>query len=53
MEEKKSLKISLSTLLLLLAIIVIVVMGCFIYKLYKDKQSADSKISELNSISYH
>lgn len=49
MEEKKSLKISLSTLLLLLAIIVIVIMGCFIYKLYKDKQSADSKISELNN----
>ena len=46
MEEKKSLKISLSTLLLLLAIIVIVVMVCFIYKLYKDKQS---KISELNN----
>lgn len=49
MEEKKSLKISLSTLLLLLAIIVIVVMACFIYKLYKDKQSANSKISELNN----
>lgn len=49
MEEKKFLKIRLSTLLLLLAIIVIVVMVCFIYKLYKDKQSADSKISELNN----
>lgn len=49
MEEKKSLKISLFTLLLLLEIIVIVVMGCFIYKLYKDKQSVDSKISELNN----
>lgn len=49
MEEKKSLKISLYTLLLLLAIIVIVVMVGFIYKLYKDKQSADSKISELNN----
>lgn len=48
MEENKSLKISLSTLLLLLSIIVIVVMGYFIYTLYIDKQSADSKISELN-----
>lgn len=43
MEEKKSLKISLATILLILAIIVIV-MGCFIYKLYKDKQSSNSNI---------
>ena len=49
MEEKNYSKISLSTLLLLLAIIVIVVMGCFIYKLYKDKQSANIQISELNN----
>lgn len=43
MEEKKSLKISLFTGLLFLAIIVIVVISCFIYKLYKNKQLADSK----------
>lgn len=52
MEEKKSLKISLSTLLLLLAIIVILVMGCFIYKLYKDKQLADNKSNNLNNYTF-
>lgn len=49
MEEKKSLKISLSTLLLLFAIIVIVVMGYFIYKFYNEKITATEEITNLNN----
>lgn len=49
MEEKKSLKISLSTLLFFLAIIVIVVMGYFIYKFYNEKTTATEEITNLNN----
>ena len=53
MEEKKEIKISLTTLLLIIAIIVIAVMGFFMYKLYneKNKESTelDSKTSNLEN----
>lgn len=48
MEEKKTTKISLSTILLILFIITIAVMAYFIYKLNNDKQLADNKVTELN-----
>lgn len=47
--EKKEGKISLSTIFLTIAFIVIVVMMCFMYKIYNDKEIADSKIEELTS----
>ena len=49
MEEKKTIKISLSTFFLILAIIVIVIMGVFIFKFYNDKKVADSEVKELES----
>lgn len=49
MEEKKSIKISLSTFFLILAIIVIVIMGVFIFKFYNDKKVSDSEVKELES----
>ena len=49
MEEKKTLKISLSTFLLILAIIIIIVMGVFIYKLSNDKKSEINKSTELQA----
>ncbi len=49
MEEKKVIKISLSTFFLILAIIVICVMGYFIFKLNDDKTKATEKVSELNN----
>ena len=47
MEEKKTLKISLSTFLLILAIIIIIVMGVFIYKLSNDKTTEINKDTEI------
>lgn len=49
MEEKKSIKISLSTLFLILAIIAIIVMGIFIYKLYNERNIETEKAAELQS----
>lgn len=49
MEEKKSIKISLSTFFLILAIIALVVMGFFIYKLSDDKTKATEQVKELNN----
>ncbi len=49
MEEKNSIKISLSTVLLIILLIVIIIMGYFIYNLYEDKQTANSKIQNLNN----
>ena len=47
MEEKKTIKISLSKFFLIFAIVVIIVMGGFIYKLYNDKQEQSKKIDSL------
>ena len=49
MEEKKTIKISLSTFFLLLALIAIVVMAIFMYKFYDDKKNADEKSSNLEN----
>lgn len=49
MEEKKSIKISLSTFFLILAIIVIIIMGYFIYKFYNDKENANNQVVTLNN----
>lgn len=49
MEEKKSIKISLSTFFLILAIIAIIVMGIFIYILDKDKKAEIQKSADLQS----
>ena len=49
MEEKKEIKISLSTILLFLAIIAIIVMGYFIYKLNNDKKIEIQKSTNLQS----
>lgn len=51
MDEKKEIKISLSTFLLILALLVIVVMAFFMYQLYNDKEIANNKVSALNSVS--
>lgn len=47
MEEKKVIKINLSTFLLLLAIVAIIVMGIFIYKLNNAKTIEIQKSTEL------
>lgn len=49
MDEKKTIKISLSTFFLILAIVVIIVMGFFMYKLYNEKSIATQKIEDLNN----
>ena len=49
MDEKKPIKISLSTFFLILAVIVILVMGYFMYKLYNEKVAATQKIDNLNN----
>ena len=49
MEEKKSLKISLSTFLLLIAILVIIVMAYFMYKLNNEKNAEIQKVTKLNN----
>ena len=49
MEQKNTITISVTTLLLVVAIIVICIMGYFIYNLSTEKQIAISKTEELNS----
>ncbi|MGN1330838.1 MAG: hypothetical protein ACI4VN_05875, partial [Clostridia bacterium] len=49
MEEKNSIKINLSTIFLIMSLIIIIIMGFFIYKLYKDKHTADSTLADLNN----
>lgn len=49
MEEKKTIKISLSTFFLILAIIVIAIIGVFVFKFYTDKETASSEVKELKS----
>lgn len=49
MEEKKSIKISLTTFFLLISIIIILIMAFFIYKLYSDKKISEKSIDELNN----
>lgn len=49
MEEKRTIKISLSTFFLILSIIVIVVMGVFVYKLNNDKKIEIQKSTELQA----
>ncbi len=48
MEGKKERKLSI--FLLLISIIIIVIMGIFIFKLYKDRESAAMKVEELNKL---
>ncbi len=48
MEGKKERKLSI--FLLLISIIIIVIMGIFIFKLYKDRESATMKVEELNKL---
>ena len=49
MEEKNTIKISLSTYFLIIAIIAIIVMGVFIYKLNNDKNTEIQKSTELQA----
>lgn len=49
MEEKKTIKISLSTLFLIIAIIVIIVMGIFCYSMYNKKIEVEEQMNILNS----
>ena len=49
MEKKNNIKINLSTIFLIISLIIIIIMGFFIYKFYKDKQIADSKLADLNN----
>jgi len=49
MEEKKEIKIRLSTFLLIISIIVIIVMGIFMYKLNNDKNTLIQKNTELQA----
>lgn len=49
MEEKKTIKISMSTFFLIIAIIAICVMGFFIYKLNDEKTTVTEQVSELKN----
>lgn len=49
MNEKKSVKISLSTFFLIIAIIVIIIMGVIIYGFYNAKIEKTEEISKLNN----
>ena len=49
MEEKKPIKISLSTFFLILAIIIIAIMGYFLYEIYDEKLVNENNIVKLNS----
>ena len=49
MEEKKTIKVNLVTVLLILAIIGLVVMGVFMYKIINDKSAEENKAAELQS----
>lgn len=46
--EKNQGKINLSTVFLILSIVIIIIMGLFMYNLYKGKLSSDNSIKELN-----
>lgn len=46
--EKNQRKINLSTVFLILSIVIIIIMGLFMYNLYKGKLSSDNSIKELN-----
>ena len=52
MEEKQSIKVSLSTFFLFIAIIVICIMGFFIYKINNDKIAEKNKTEELQKQVY-
>ena len=47
MEEKKKMKVSISTILLIIAVVVIGVMGFFIYKFYNEKVEETKKAADL------
>lgn len=49
MEEKKTIKISISTFFLILAVIVIIAMGIFSIKMYNEKTVATEKSAELQT----
>lgn len=49
MEEKKYIKVSLSTFFLIIAIIVIVILGYFTYKFYNEKNNANIEVTNLTS----
>ncbi|MBQ2938600.1 MAG: hypothetical protein IJE05_07015 [Clostridia bacterium] len=49
MEEKKTIKISLSSFFLMLAILIIIIMTYFIYKFYNEKVLATKEIEKLNT----
>lgn len=49
MEEKKTIKISLSTFFLLIAIIIICIMGYFLYKMNSDKSAETNKTAEIQN----
>lgn len=48
MEEKKKVKIGLSTFFLIVVIIVIIIMGYYIYNLNQEKVKAEEKVSNQN-----
>lgn len=47
--EKKTVRISLSTLFLIIAIIIIIIMGYFIYKISKEKAAEIEEVATLNN----
>ncbi len=49
MEDKKVMKISLSTFLLIFALIIILIMAYFMFKLYNEKQEQNKNIDTLKS----
>lgn len=49
MEEKKYIKISLSSFFLVIALIAIIILGYFTYKFYNEKNNADMQITTLTS----
>ena len=49
MEEKGTVKISLSGFFLILSLIAIIIMGFFIYKFYTDKKVAENKLETLSN----
>lgn len=49
MEEKKSIKVSLSTIFLIVAIIIIVIMGYFIYDISNKRTIAEKEMQNLNN----
>lgn len=49
MEEKKSIKVSLSTVFLILAIIAIIIMGYYIYNISAQNKIANEELNSLNA----